>query len=114
MSGVEGDLARESQGEVLIQVVPESGREIGFGRNRAERLEDRADDVRAGVESAARMVTDSITALPEPDSWSLDEVSAVFGITLTAEAGVLVSKVAAGATVEVTLTYKRDRGDRQV
>lgn len=108
MTDSTGHVDDEPHGEILIQVVSEDGREIAFGRNKAERLDDRADDIRAGMESAARMVTDSITALPQPEHWSLGEVTASFGITLTAEAGVLISKVAAGATFEVTLTFKRD------
>ena len=107
MTGLDEEVG-DTHHEVLIQVVAEQGREIGWGRNRAERLEDRAEDIRAGVTSAARMVTDSITTLPQPEAWSLGEVTASFGITLTAEAGVLISKVAAGATFEVTLTFKRD------
>jgi hypothetical protein len=106
MSGVDGKQTHEPHGEVLIQVVAEEGREIGWGQNRAERLEARAGDIRAGVETAARMVADSITTLPEPEAWKLCEVTASFGITLTAEAGVLISKVAAGATFEVSLTFK--------
>ncbi len=106
MNGVDGEQTNELYGEVLIQVVPEEGREIGWGQNRAERLEARAEDIRRGVETAARMVTESITALPEPEAWKLGEVTASFGLTLTAEAGVLISKVAAGATFEVSLTFK--------
>lgn len=106
MSGVDGEQTHEPHGEVLVQVVAEDGREIGWRQNRAERLEARAKDIRAGVETAARMVTDSITTLPEPEAWTLCEVTASFGITLTAEAGVLISKVAAGATFEVSFTYR--------
>jgi hypothetical protein len=93
--------------DVLVHVVVEEGREIGWGSNLAERLEDRAEDIRRGVESAARMVTNSIKTLPHPEGWTLGEVSAAFGVTLTAEAGVLVSKAGAGATFDVTLTFVR-------
>ena len=34
-------------------------------------------------------------------------MSASFGITLTAEAGVIVSKASAGATFEVSVTFTR-------
>jgi hypothetical protein len=46
-------------------------REIGWGSNLAERLEDRAEDIRRGVESAARMVINSIKTLPHPEGWTL-------------------------------------------
>lgn len=104
---VEDESRSPQDGEVLVHVITEEGREIGWGSNLAERLEDRAEDIRRGVESAARMVTNSIKTLPHPDGWTLGEVTAAFGVTLTAEAGVLVSKAGAGATFDVTLTFAR-------
>jgi hypothetical protein len=92
---------------VLVQVVDETGREIGWGKDDAERLDARLDDIRRGVASAAGAMSASITGLPQTPAWTLTEVAASFGLTLTAEAGVIVSKVPAGATFEVTLTYIR-------
>jgi hypothetical protein len=105
---VDGAISRSAEGEVLIQVVSSDGREIGFGEGLAERLRDRQQDVNAGVETAAQMVASSITSLPRPANWRVGEVSASFGVTLTAGAGVLISKVEAGATFEITLTFKPD------
>lgn len=93
---------------VLVQVVDETGREIGWGKDDAERLDARLDDIRRGVASAAGAMSASITGLPQTPAWTLTEVSASFGLTLTAEGGVIVSKVPAGATFEVTLTYTSD------
>jgi hypothetical protein len=93
---------------VLVQVVDETGREIGWGKDDAERLDARLDDIRRGVASAAGAMSASITGLPQAPAWTLMEVAASFGLTLTAEAGVIVSKVPAGATFEVTLTYRSD------
>jgi hypothetical protein len=95
--------------EVLIQVVPGAvaGREIGWGTNVAERLESRLDDIRRAIASGATAVAESLGTLPSARDWHLDNVTASFGITLTAEAGAILSKASAGATFDVTITYKR-------
>ena len=105
-----------SETEVLVQVLPDAvaGREIGWGTNVAEQLESRLDDIRRAIAAGATAVARSLDSLSGAPDWQLDSVSASFGITLTAEAGALVSKASAGATFEVTVTYKRsaDDGDR--
>lgn len=96
-------------GSVLVQVVTvEAGREIGWGSNVAELLENRLEDIRQAIAAGAKAVSDSLTALPEAQGWQLGEVGVSFGVTLTAEAGVIVSKASTEATFEVTITYKRD------
>ena len=95
--------------QVLVQVLPraEAGREIGFGSTFAEQLDRRLDDIRAAIAAGARTIAGSLDGLPRAQDWRLSEVSASFGITLTAEAGVLVTKTSAGATFEVSVTYSR-------
>jgi hypothetical protein len=100
--------ARTDLDLVLVQVVDETGREIGWGKEDAERLDARLDDIRRGVASAAGAMSAGLIGLPQAPAWTLAEVAASFGLTLTAEGGVIVSKVPAGATFEVTLTYRSD------
>jgi hypothetical protein len=96
--------------QVLIQVVEvEQGREIGWGTNLAERLGDRADDVRRAITTGGEVVANSLAELRAIEGWRLGEVSASFGVTLTAEAGAILSKASAEATFEVTVTYQRDQ-----
>jgi hypothetical protein len=98
----------ESAGEVLVQVLPvDGGREIGWGSNQVAVLRDRLADVREAVVSGARAVADSLDGLPSAKGWRLDEVSGSFGICLTAEAGVILTKASAAATFEVTVTFQR-------
>jgi hypothetical protein len=93
---------------VLVQVEAlEAGREIAFGANLAEQLGDRLDDIRRAIRSGTKAVADSVGDLPDARGWRLGEVSASFGVTLTAEAGVILSKASAGATFEVTVKYER-------
>jgi hypothetical protein len=91
-------------------VVPvDEGREIGWGESTAEQLRNRLDDIRLAVQEGAQAVADSLEGLPGAKGWQLGEVSAKFGITLTAQAGVILSSVSAGATFEVTVLFKRDQ-----
>jgi hypothetical protein len=99
------DMGSES---VLVQVVElEGGREIGWGANLAEQLGERLADIRTAIAAGAKAVADSLEGLPAAHGWRLGEVSASFGVTLTAEAGVILSKASAGATFEVSVTYQQ-------
>jgi hypothetical protein len=91
----------------VIDVDVAADREITFGRNPAEGLVDRVDDIRGAIEAGSDSVAKSLKALTSPEGWRLGEVSASFGITLTAEAGVILSKASAGATFEVSVTFTR-------
>jgi hypothetical protein len=96
--------------EVLVQVFPvENGREIGWGSNLSEKLEQRIDDIKTAINTGVRSVAQSIEGLPSAKGWQLSELSASFGIALTAEAGAILTKASAGATFEVQVTYKRDQ-----
>jgi hypothetical protein len=95
---------------VFVQVVDvdvAAGREITSGKNLAEGLADRQEDIRGAIEAGSQTVANSIESLPAPPGWRLGEVSASFGITLTAEAGVIVAKASAGATFEVSVKFTR-------
>lgn len=92
---------------VQIQVVEiEPGREISWGTNLAESLDDRLDDIRNAITTGCGAVANSLVSLPAADGWELDEVSATFGITLSAEAGVILTKASASSTFEVTVKYQ--------
>jgi hypothetical protein len=107
--GPVGDMSEPgAAGKVLVQVVPvEAGREIGWGSSQVAAFRDRLSDVREAVMSGARAVADSLPGLPSADGWRLSEVSGSFGICLTAEGGVLLTKASAAATFEVTVTFQR-------
>lgn len=96
--------------QVLVQVIDvKGGRQIHSRDNLAERLGDRSEDIRRAIGVGARVVADSLPGLPGAQGWGMGEVSASFGVTLTAEAGAILSKVSAGATFEVTVTYRHDK-----
>ena len=94
--------------EVWVQVVPvDGGREISWGSNRVQSLADRLEDVKAAIAAGARAVAESLTGLPTAAGWELDEVTGSFGLSLTAEAGVILTKASVETTFEVAVTYKR-------
>jgi hypothetical protein len=98
----------EPEHKVLVQVVEvDSDREIGWASNLAEQLQGRLDDIRAAIVAGSGTVANSLVSLPSAEGWVLDEVSAAFGITLTAEAGVILSKASAAATFDVTVKFSR-------
>jgi hypothetical protein len=95
---------------VWVQVVDvdvAADREISFRRNLAEELSRREDDIRDAIEAGSRSVANSLKSLKSPDGWGLREVEAKFGITLTAEAGVILTKASAEATLEVSVKFTR-------
>ena len=99
-----------SEKKVLVQVVQvDEGREIGWGESTAEQLRNRLEDIRLAVKEGAKAVAGSLEGLPGAKGWQLGEVSAKFGLTLTVQAGVILSSASTGATFEVTVIFKRDQ-----
>lgn len=70
-----------------------------------ERLRDRLSDVQAAVAAGVRAVAANVT--PDLSGWEVAELQAKFGVTLSAEAGAVVSRATTGATFEVTVTLRR-------
>jgi len=98
-----------SEEKVLVQVVSVGERrEIGWGRSTAEELQNRLEDIRCAIAEGAKAVANSLEGLPSAEGWQLGEVSAKFGVTLTASAGVILSTASVGATFEVTVLYQRN------
>jgi hypothetical protein len=93
---------------VSVQVVDVAdGRQISWGSAAVERLNDRLTDVRAAIVAGANAINIDFDGLPAQPGWQVNEVSATFGVTLTAEAGVVLSKASMEATFEVTVTLQR-------
>jgi Trypsin-co-occurring domain 1 len=92
--------------KVLVQVVELSqGREIRQLSNVAELLQSRTKDIQQAIVTGSQTVAGSLGSLTGVAGWSLGEVRASFGVTLAAEAGVILSKASAGATFDVTVKY---------
>jgi hypothetical protein len=96
------------QGLVMVQVVEvHGGREIARATQVAELLGDRIDDIRDAIVAGAQTVAGTLRELGSAPGWNLDEVTASFGLTLAAEAGVILSKASASAAFDVTVKFQR-------
>jgi hypothetical protein len=94
--------------EIWVPVVDvSSGREIGWSSNIAETLNKRHSEIQEAIATGTELVASSLSKLPSPDYWRVEEVEGTFGITLAAEAGVILSKASAEAALEVKVTFAR-------
>lgn len=101
--------AKEPGDTVLVQVLPVGrGREIGWGRNTVSALSPRLHDLGEAIAAGSRAVALNLARLSAAPGWELTEVSASFGITFTAESGVIIAKGSAGAAIEVNVTFRRE------
>ena len=102
-------MSEREAGPVLVPVVEiaDAGREISWGSNVSELLTARLVDIRDAIQAGAGSVATSLAELPVVENWHVKEVEASFGITLAAEAGVILSKASTEATFEVKITFAR-------
>ncbi len=70
-------------------------------------LDKRIGDVQRAIHQGTAAIAKSLKELPSEAGWDVDQVSASFGIQFGAEARVWVAKATAGATFEVTVTFRR-------
>ncbi|MFD3839808.1 CU044_2847 family protein [Streptomyces sp. NPDC058642] len=66
--------------------------------------------MREAIQQATVLAQDSLAQVPERHGWAVSSVQVTFGLTLAAEAGVILSKASAEASLEVTLTVERTDG----
>jgi hypothetical protein len=96
--------------DVRVETVQlESGgtRQISSRRRATALLEERRADIEAAVREACEIVQNSVAKVDPKEGWQLKTLEAKFGLTLVAEAGVIVSRASAEASFEVTVTIER-------
>jgi hypothetical protein len=82
-------------------------RQISSRQRTTALLRDRRGDIEAAVGEACEIVQDSVAKVEARHGWRVGSLEAKFGLTLGAEAGVIVSKASAEASFEVTVTIER-------
>jgi hypothetical protein len=95
---------------VRVETVALNGqgaRQVGSRVRQSASLADRSDELREAIQQASVVAQDSLARVPERHGWSVTSMEVTFGITLAAEAGVILSKASAEASFEVTLTVER-------
>jgi Trypsin-co-occurring domain 1 len=99
-----------SEANVFVETVPldSSGtRQIGPRTRTTSLLKDRRDDIESAISEASSIIQDSVDRIEDKDGWRVKTIEAKFGLTLAAEAGVILSKASAEASFEVTVTIER-------
>ena len=98
------------EAKVLVETVrfDSSGtRQIGPRDRTTSLLQDRRGDIEAAVSEASAILQASVTTVEDKAGWRVSSIEAKFGLTLAAEAGVILSKASAEASFEVTVTIER-------
>ncbi|MHA5053282.1 CU044_2847 family protein [Streptomyces sp. SD15] len=85
-------------------------RQIGSRTRQSAPLADRSEELGEAIVQASAIAQESLAQVPERHGWSVTSMQVVFGLTLAAEAGVILSKASAEASFEVTLTVQRTTG----
>lgn len=99
-----------SEAKVRIETVEidsSGNRQIGARTRTAALLTERRDDIETAVAEASSMIQDSAAKVDEKSGWRVKSLEAKFGLILTAEAGVIISRASAEASFEVTVTIER-------
>jgi hypothetical protein len=90
-----------------VEVDSSGNRQIGARTRTAALLTERRDDIEAAVAEASSIIQDSVAKVDEKTGWHVKSLEAKFGLVLTAEAGVIISRASAEASFEVTVTIER-------
>ncbi|WP_127451385.1 CU044_2847 family protein [Streptomyces sp. B29(2018)] len=99
--------------EVRVETVAldtAGSRQIASRTRATTALGDRSAELEAAIVQASSIAQQSLTQVPQRDGWRVAGMEVTFGLTLAAEAGVILSKASAEASFEVTLTVERDPG----
>ncbi|MFF3541566.1 CU044_2847 family protein [Streptomyces platensis] len=103
----------EAAPQVRVETVAldaQGSRQIASRQRTSSTLNARAGELQEAIVQAAAIAQQSLSEVPQRNGWSVSSMEVVFGLTLGAEAGVILSKASAEASFEVTLTVDRSTG----
>ncbi|MEV0743450.1 CU044_2847 family protein [Streptomyces sp. NPDC050549] len=90
-----------------VAVDAAGSRQISSRTRSSSALSDRAEELEQAIVQASDIAQQSLTRVGRRDGWQVSSMAVTFGLTLAAEAGVILSKASAEASFEVTLTVER-------
>ncbi|MEV8349722.1 CU044_2847 family protein [Streptomyces niveus] len=96
--------------EVRVETVAldsAGSRQISSRTRSSSALRDRAAELEEAIVQASAIAQQSLSQVPRRNGWQVSSMAVTFGLTLAAEAGVILSKASAEASFEVTLTVER-------
>jgi hypothetical protein len=82
-------------------------RQISSRSRSSSALGERAAELEEAIVQASAIAQQSLSQVPHRNGWQVSNMAVTFGLTLAAEAGVILSKASAEASFEVTLTVER-------
>ena len=91
----------------MVELDNSASRQIRSRVRATEALAQRAPDVQAAIVQTSEIAQEALKGLAEPPGWKVSSLELTFGLTLAAEASVIVSKASAEASFEVKLTVER-------
>jgi dihydroxyacetone kinase len=99
------------QGRDTVSLDAAGNRQIAARARATSSLDERATEIEEAIVQASSIAQQSLAQVPERDGWKVTSLNVTFGLTLAAEAGVILSKASAEASFEVTLTVERTPGN---
>lgn len=82
------------------------GRQIASRQRVSQALTKRRSDIEDAVGEAIEMLSASVDRAPDNDGWTVSSVEGTFGISLTADASVIVSNLSAQASLQVRIVME--------
>ncbi|MGX1662444.1 CU044_2847 family protein [Streptomyces sp. NPDC055366] len=92
-----------------VELNGNGARQIGSRTRQSASLAGRSQELQDAIQQASTIAQDALAQAPARHGWSVTGMEVTFGITLAAEAGVILSKASAEASFEVTLTVERTK-----
>lgn len=90
-----------------VSIDGRGNRQISNRERATSLLEDRRKDIEAAIEQTSGLLARSVGKLEEPGGWQVASFEATFGVVLSAEAGAIITKASAEASIEVTISMER-------
>ncbi|AOR35782.1 hypothetical protein BFF78_36130 [Streptomyces fodineus] len=90
-----------------VAVDATGSRQISSRTRSSSALGDRAAELEEAIVQASTIAQQSLSQVQRRDGWQVASMEVKFGLTLAAEAGIILSKASAEASFEVTLTVER-------
>ncbi|URN07682.1 hypothetical protein LUW74_32880 [Actinomadura madurae] len=82
-------------------------RQIRSKDRSTDSLAARREEIQTAIEEASSILQEAAAKSPDAAGWRVTTLEATFGLTVAAEAGIVVSKASAEASFEVTITIER-------
>jgi hypothetical protein len=95
--------------DTLIEVtnISTGKRQIGPKEAVLVRIEQKQPEIAAAIAAGVAVSGDALREVPDVPGWAVSELNFHFGVTLTADAGVIVAHAGADASFDVSVTFVR-------